>query len=682
MKTRPSVCNQGSTLVVTISVVAGLLVLLGIAVEYSQTISRQAQRSRKTALAMEIADGHLEALFSSWRNIYRNTWTTTSNGAGGTDYSILGTNFFFTSSYNPGPAPTAIPYMTPAAVPPTIPAPEPTLFPNESNYQLSQYRIQAVDPMISLDANGNALKETTFGSQSYVALSPAATPPAAYGKNKWQYSFFYLASVDVSVPTTTGSVTAKVRRVFEKKFDNPWTYAMFFVDDLELHPTDPLTVTGPIHTNGSLYIGTSNFTTTSTVEFAGEYVNGYSPQDTWHTGGVTKPNFAKSDVSLALSDMPPAQVSPYLPFGWNLKLLNADGNVNNDSYHELIEQPAEAGADGVVPEDALKEIRLYNQACYRVLINSSNNITVYKKDSAATSPLGTVQPLNNGAGKALADAITTNVGMRDPRENKYVRLANVDINQITLAAESGKFANWNGIIYIADTSPHGSNISSQLGTSGSSITTTMRGIRLINGHRLPRAEGDTNTWDGLTIVSANPVYIRGNYNTSTNSGDAVPSNSGTYTDPDATGYTRKLAAVMGDSITVLSAGWSDTNSTQTHCNERPASANITVNAALIGGIVPSGAGSYSGGGENFVRILEDWKIRTMCIYGSMVQLYKSTQANTPWEPAGNLSKPPLATKFYWDPNYADNTLTTYQSGPPGNLQIAAYLQQQRWYQVY
>ena len=30
------------------------------------------------ALAMEIADGHLEMLFTSWRNIYRSTWTSTS----------------------------------------------------------------------------------------------------------------------------------------------------------------------------------------------------------------------------------------------------------------------------------------------------------------------------------------------------------------------------------------------------------------------------------------------------------------------------------------------------------------------------------------------------------------------------------------------------------------------------
>jgi hypothetical protein len=665
MKNRSTASIQGSTLVITISVVAGLLILLGIAVQYTQTISRQSQRSRKTALAMEIADGHLEILFSSWRNIYRSTWTTTSVGDGGTDDSILPGNYFFTGVYNPGPAPVPIANMNPAATPNPIPTPNPSNFPTEANYQLTEYRIQGVDPMISLDASGNALKETSFGSQSFVPLSPSAVPPKAVGKNQQQKSYFYLASVDVSVPTTTGNVTAKVRRVFEKKFDNPWTYAMFFVDDLELHPTTALTVTGPIHTNGSLYIGTNLFTTTSVVEYASEYVNGYSPDETYHTAAVTAPNFGKSDPSLALSDMPPAQVSPYLPFGWNLKLANADGSVNNDSYHELIEQ-------AVGTPDALAEIRLYNQAGYRILIAPDNSVTVTKKDGSNVV---------GGTLNSFTNAITTNQAIQDQRENTYVRLATLDIGMITTAAESGDFSGWNGILYIADTTPNGTVKNCLIGGTGAAVNTTERGIRFINGYRLPAAKPQTNNWNGLTIVSANPIYIKGNYNTSTASGDAVPSNSGTYTDPDAGSYSRKAAAIIGDSINVLSGNWSDTNSTGS-ISSRTAT-NTTINAALVGGIVKSNGSTYSGGGENFVRLLEDWKNNTLCIYGSMVQLYTSTQGVGPWTGTGNTYKAPQVSKFYWDTNFGGVDYNAAgQTGPPANLQIAAYLQQQRWYQVY
>src|SRR6476619_1933674 len=98
--------QSGSTLVVTISVVAGLLVLLGVAVQYSTQISRNTQRTRKTQLAMEIADGHLETLYTNWRNILRTT-VLSFGPSGGTNYEVLPTNHFFTTAWNPGPSPTS-----------------------------------------------------------------------------------------------------------------------------------------------------------------------------------------------------------------------------------------------------------------------------------------------------------------------------------------------------------------------------------------------------------------------------------------------------------------------------------------------------------------------------------------------------------------------------------------------
>src|SRR5205085_7550201 len=91
--------ENGNGLVVTISVVMTVLAILGAAVSYTGHVSRVAQRSRRTALAMEIADGHLEYLFTNWRNIYRKTWTTYGLSTGGTDYSVVGTNYFYTDKY-------------------------------------------------------------------------------------------------------------------------------------------------------------------------------------------------------------------------------------------------------------------------------------------------------------------------------------------------------------------------------------------------------------------------------------------------------------------------------------------------------------------------------------------------------------------------------------------------------
>lgn len=665
--------QKGNGLVVTVSVVMTVLTILGAAVSYTGHVSRVSQRSRRTALAMEIADGHLEYLFTNWRNIYRKTWTTYNLSSGGTDYSVVGTNYFYTAKYNPSngcsgcAVPTPVPNMTPSATPPQIPLPPTSYFPTEPNYTVSQYRIQGVDPMVELcgdtavqESNkGNNTSANTCDTSFFTPIPADSAPPGAYGPNCFStygttycypYSFYYLAAVDVSVPalgTNSGTVTAKVRRVFEKKFDIPWRYAMFYVDDLEFQPTSSLSITGPIQTNGSLYIGTSNFTATSTVGYGGDYVNGYSPNDTTHTGSASAPNFPAM--------MPPAQMSPYLPFGWNVDLTASDTNPNNDSYHDIIETPNSSYSDG------LSNIRMYNQADYRILIDASNNITITDYNGNAIVNSGNTKNAYN----ALIGAITTDQAIQDNREGTYVRLTTFDISKIkdkindnTLTV--GSNGNTGMVLYIKDTTTNGTAVSSKIG--GTTVSTTERAIRIKNGATLPNS--------GLTIVSENPVYIQGDYNT----GGDPPSDHGTFTDPDAGGYTRKYAAIYGDAINILSGAWSDNNSTQSISNR--VATSTTVNTALITGEVPSAGGKYSGGGEGFVRFLEDWQKnnQTFTYYGSMIELFNSQTATGSYSSSTTIFKQP-ALHWYYDTNFQSGT-------PPGNLQIAAYLQQQRWYQVY
>lgn len=680
--------QAGSTLMVVIAVTATILVLLGVAVDYTTHISRVSQRSRKTAQAMEIADGHLEALFTQWRNTYRTTWSTQYGSyTGAADISLCGTNFFATAMYTPSPVATPIPYMSPSATPPVIPLPSPSSFPT-TNYTVTQYRIQAVDPMITLDSSENAMVEggtsKKGASANYTLMSASAIPPSAYGPNTYQYSFFYLAAVDVQVPALTGTVTAKVRRVFEKKFDQPWTYAMFYADDLELQPSSAFTVDGPIHTNGNLYIGNSNFTAGGVVEYGGDYLNGYAPKDPRYPGsGFTTPNFAKSSSSLAISDCPPAQVAPYLPFGWNLSLNSAGtAPTNNASYHEIIE-PAVSGTD------PLANVRYYNQPGFRIIINpdtyNSNGSTntlgaidVYSVDSnnVATAITGTTKSKivgNNGSGGSTA-VIDRNYALYDAREGGAVKVTNVNIAQ--MISNMVSMSGWTGTVYISDRGATSYNADGSVKNAGTSAPvivsgvtttwTTKRAIRLVSGYALPST--------GLTIVCENPIYIQGNYNTSS-SGSAPPSNSGNYTDPDADTYVRKPAAVIGDAVTILSNAWLDWAS-PLPLTSRLAS-NTTVNAAIVGGIVPSNGSAYSGGGENFVRLLEDWRSNTLCYYGSLVELYSSSQARGAWNGNGTtVYSSPLASKFFYD----DAIFST--GNPPGRLVIAAYLQQQRWYQVY
>lgn len=639
--------QRASTLVVTISVVATILVLLASAVGYTQHISRMASRSRKTATAMEIADGHLEHLFTRWRNVSRIQVMVAIKKKISVSAFALPTQYFFTETYNPGPAPNPDPVTTGlTAAPPLIPLPSATLFPNNA-YTVSQFRIQAVNPMIDLQQDRPDLFPNPTDPEAST-LNVSTQAEAAFGPNtsttNGQYSYYYLAAVDVTVPALTGSVTAKVRRVFEKKYDQPFTFAMFYVDDLELHPSQAMNISGPIHTNGNLYIGTSNFTmeapstaspTSGRVEFSSSYVNGPSPKDPTHSASsATKPNFAP--------EIPPSMQAPYLPFGWN---LNLDASTsNNENYHELIERP-----DPAAPTDPIASIRFHNQADYRVLIDSSvaapDNIKIYNKtgDIAVGSDANTIKDALTSSG-AIDQAI-----IQDVREGGPILVTTINIGDVS------KNSNLQ-MLYISDISA-GTSVTKNF--NGTDYTTSKRGIRLKNGHKIEPAAG-------LTFVSENPVYIQGDYNT----GDSPPSNSGTYTSPTGSGYTRKPCAIVADAINVLSNAWSDT----TAIASRNAS-HTTVNAALVTGNVPSNGTTYSGGGENFIRFLENWSGKSFTYYGSMVQMWQSEQATGPWSASATVYTAPTANKWFYDTKFGTTV-------PPGNFQLAAYLQQQRWYQVY
>ena len=145
------------------------------------------------------------------------------------------------------------------------------------------------------------------------------------------------------------------------------------------------------------------------------------------------------------------------------------------------------------------------------------------------------------------------------------------------------------VFYIKDTTTNGTGVSSKIGGSGSTVTTTERAIRLKNGSTLPSS--------GLTVVSENPVYIQGDYNTG---GNNPPSDTGTFTSPTVSGYSHNSdgspttnAAVYADAINILSGAWIDTNSTLSISSRIATS--TTVNSALVTGEVPSGGGKSAHG---------------------------------------------------------------------------------------
>ena len=332
------------------------------------------------------------------------------------------------------------------------------------------------------------------------------------------------------------------------------------------------------------------------------------------------------------SNLPPAFDVAHQPFGLDAtRIFNTtDGNPNNDSYHELIEPPT-AGFD-----DPLAGKRYYDQAGVKILIDSSNVITI--KDQNGNTLTAASPGVGGVIYSTFKSAITTNQSIQDNREGASVRLATLDMGSVSTKIRNGTLAPFNNIIYISDTS------ASQTGGS------PKRGIRLKNGAIMPDA--------GITVASANPVYIQGDYNTG---GSNPPSNSGDSSKPQVSGYTRKPCAVVADAVNILSNAWNDSNSSSS-LSSRTAS-NTTVNTAIVSGIVPSSNNYYSGGAENFPRFLESWSGRTLTYYGSMVELYASRQSIGRWGSA-NVYNPPQRQWFF------DTNLQIYT--PPGSLPVFSY----------
>ncbi|HEY2711302.1 MAG TPA: hypothetical protein VGI60_02210 [Chthoniobacterales bacterium] len=589
----------GNTLIVTLMTMVVVGVLVDLALQYTNAIGRNVDRSLSFRQGVDIGDGATEMAFSAWRAICRQNQT---------------------KIYKRSDVDTEIPTPTPGD------------FPNSDAFTIQNYAIYPLDSYWNTKTGG------------------ASTPAPIAGPNHGDLSYYYLAQADVIVPTShsknatlatdKGNVVAHVRRVLQKETLSLWRYAAFFNDDLEIHPSldTHMNITGDVHSNGSLYTGHNSLTLSGKTTYTDTWAIGFMPGDNTHPETPTAPHWA--------TGLPPASDTAQQPYG-----------VALDDYHALIDYTSSS--------TPLDPYRLQMQAGYVVTIDASNNVKIY--NGAGTDITNKSGGSNDAkAARALQSAVTTNGTITDNREgattgNGSVRVATLDLGVVESAMDSptsttsftisktitGTATTVSNLIYVVDTSadPHG--------------IAAKRAIRLKNGGKLPDG--------GLTVVSGNPVYIQGDYNTGTTGSLQPASNNASSPDPTqptVAGYTRQPAAVVADAVNVLSNAWLDSKSGST-----PVASPTTVNAAIISGTVPSGNGYYSGGLENFPRFLENWDGKSFTYYGSMIELYKSQQAIGRWG-ASNVYSPPNRA-WYFDTNFIANP-------PPGLLASFDY-KRSRWY---
>jgi Tfp pilus assembly protein PilX len=175
-------------------------------------------------------------------------------------------------------------------------------------------------------------------------------------------------------------------------------------------------------------------------------------------------------------------------------------------------------------------------------------------------------------------------------------------------------------------------------------------LRLVDGslNNVPTKADGTG---GFTVASENPVYILGNYNT--NAADPFWGNVNAADIPHA------AAAVIADTVTLLSNNWSDVVDmknpiTMTNRN----ATNTYYRMAIASGKnmnFPWQAGwrqdlGTDGGLHNFLRFIEDWSPASSNYRGSLISLYYSQYETGIFKCCTLVYNPPNRN-FYFDTEF-------------------------------
>ena len=385
-------------------------------------------------------------------------------------------------------------------------------------------------------------------------------------------------------------------------------FAIFYSLDMEINPGPDMKITGRVHGNANINLQPINtLTFASDVSASGNIIHNK------HTNDPSS-RALKANQIVYEGEHDSGADSLTLPIGTN---------NTPDAAHAIIELPP----DGESPTSAMGRQRYHNKSDLVVLVS---NTTVIVK-SGIVNGFATTIPYHE-----WNLFLNTNVSFFNKREGKTVQATELSVAK--LSAWSATNSTLRPVIgsrdirsvYIAD-----------MRTQSSS---TQSGVKVVDGAELPSL--------GLTVATPNPLYVQGDYN-------AQGSDLGKNETKNA-----KPASLVGDSINILSTAWLDTLSSLPVAS-RPAG-DTTVNAAILAGIVPSGNGYYSGGVENFPRFLENWGGRTFTYNGSMVAMYNSLTATSPWGGADVYSPP--ARNWAFDQNYIDATKL-----PPGTPEVRAVI---------
>lgn len=381
---------------------------------------------------------------------------------------------------------------------------------------------------------------------------------------------------EITAQAEIGNAAARVQRVADLTLTPIFQYMIFYDDDLEILPGPAMTLGGRVHSNGSIFVGSGNTLTVDSnyLRATGEILR-QRKNDGTATGGT---------INIKVYDD-----TSYVNMAPGMDSNNTDWvNLALDTWGGTVQSGVHGVAEVAAP--SIGSIKAFDDAGNPGYYHESADLVVVDGQAYDT----------HGNLLALPPGVVQERTMFDGRENRTITVTDIDLSAL---AASGQFPA-NGLIYSYRTD---------------ASSTQPNGIRLINGAELAAP---------LTVVTEDPLFIKGDFNT----------------------VNKKGAAVMADAVNLLSNAWNDTKV----AGSLPNAASTTYNVAMVTGNVPTpdGGGAYSGGFENLPRFHESWSGRTCSIRGSFIKIYDSEIATAPWAYGGQVYTAPIRD-WQYDPDLND-----------------------------
>ena len=407
-------------------------------------------------------------------------------------------------------------------------------------------------------------------------------------------------------------ITAQLDLGFKSRLVPLFQFLAFYDKDLEIYSAPQLVTEGPIHANGDIYFRSNtggiflNSNVTTTEDFyiglksyptncSGSSANIHFPDPSVPNPVAPGDFLAYDNCHLVGGRIPERPQSDFDPYNGMVKL----------HVPEITLPPVDSfdPTPGKVFWDKA-DLRLILKMTTANLADTSVYPTGIEVRTASNAvDVGMTNDLNGCTGSLPnGKAIDNSLSLYDLRESpdgtQQTTLLEVDMAALLDCLHSTSFLGSSNTL--DDTTDGGLVMYMTIEGPNSSLSQTFYGIRIQNATELQSGLPGAATVEGLSIVSDQAVYTKGDFN----SVNKIP------------------AAIMADIYVLLSDAWDDADSNE-YLEERIAS-NTTVNAALIYGSDTTCANTHSwpegepcwpstdggedstGGFANHIRYLEAW----------------------------------------------------------------------------